>query len=378
MMASLPKVAIVASGQTRMEPGRADAQHIDLIAEAIRVAFLGMPLSMRDVDFVIDAGSDVLDGRSISNCGFLGAMGAHHKEESRVEEDGLWAVWYAWQKLLAGHADVGLVIGYGKPSEASVHDFYASQSEPFYQRPLGLNHLVAAGLQASQYLHRWRLDEAALARVAARDWANGAANPRVVVEEAPSIADIAGSGPVSPPLRELMLSRPVDGAAVVVLASERVARKLSGEPIWIRGMWAAMDEHSLGARDPGSFPACAAAASRAYALSALGEPNTVDLVEVSAHSAAGELMVLEALGLSEPGAGASVIDAAIGPAINPSGGALPADPIMATGLVRLTEAHLQAVREAGINQLNRDVRSAIVHATSGLGMQNHCVAVIGR
>jgi len=60
-----------------------------------------------DVDFVIDSGSDILDGRSISNCGFLGAMGAHHKEESRVEEDGLWGAFYAVMKIAAGSAEIG-------------------------------------------------------------------------------------------------------------------------------------------------------------------------------------------------------------------------------------------------------------------------------
>ena len=82
-------VAIVASGQTDLRPGRDDVQHIELISEAVRAAFAGSPLTIADVEFVINSGSDVLDGRSISNCGFLGAMGAHHKEESRVEEDGL-------------------------------------------------------------------------------------------------------------------------------------------------------------------------------------------------------------------------------------------------------------------------------------------------
>ena len=75
-------------------------------------------------------------------------MGANHKEESRIEEDGLWAAWYAWQKILAGRADVGLVVAYSKSSEASLYDFYSSQSEPFYQRPIGLDQIMAAGIQA--------------------------------------------------------------------------------------------------------------------------------------------------------------------------------------------------------------------------------------
>src|SRR2546422_6206330 len=130
------RVAVAATGQTLLCSRWADRQHIDLIFEAVTTALRGSPFTIRDVDFVIDSGSDVLDGRSISNCGFLGAMGAHHKEESRVEEDGLWATLYAATKLKAGPASIGLVVAYSKPSESSVDAYYSTMSDPFYQRPV--------------------------------------------------------------------------------------------------------------------------------------------------------------------------------------------------------------------------------------------------
>src|SRR5215212_8755104 len=108
MSASLrPRVAVVGTAQTELRAVHGDRQHIDLITEAVTQALLGTGLTMTDVDFVIDSGSDFLDGRSISNCGFLGSMGAHQKEESRVEEDGLWALTYAATKLLGGTGSVG-------------------------------------------------------------------------------------------------------------------------------------------------------------------------------------------------------------------------------------------------------------------------------
>src|SRR5205823_771646 len=107
---------------------------------------------IEDVDFVIDSGSDFLDGRSISNCGFLGAMGAHHKEESRVEEDGLWALMYALNKIASGSASIGLVVAYAKPSELDPRAYWCNLLEPFTQRPVGLDHHSAAGLYAQRYL----------------------------------------------------------------------------------------------------------------------------------------------------------------------------------------------------------------------------------
>jgi acetyl-CoA C-acetyltransferase len=93
------RVAVIASTQTELRTSWSGAQHIDLISAVVSQVFKGTGLTLNDVDFVIDSGSDVLDGRSISNCGFLGAMGAHHKEESRVEEDGLWAALYGTTKI---------------------------------------------------------------------------------------------------------------------------------------------------------------------------------------------------------------------------------------------------------------------------------------
>src|ERR1700753_3777948 len=100
------RVAIVASAQSYLQPAYPARQHVDLISDVVSRALRGTGLNMADVDFVIDSGSDVLDGRSISNCGFLGAMGAHHKEESRVEEDGLWGLSYAADKVGSGNARV--------------------------------------------------------------------------------------------------------------------------------------------------------------------------------------------------------------------------------------------------------------------------------
>src|ERR1700710_2827875 len=118
------RVAVVASAQTQLRTAWPDRQHVDLISEAVVAVLKGSGIRLEDVDFVIDSGSDVLDGRSISNCGFLGAMGAHHKEESRVEEDGLWAALYGATKIGSGSAEVGLLIAYSKPSESDVSAYW--------------------------------------------------------------------------------------------------------------------------------------------------------------------------------------------------------------------------------------------------------------
>jgi len=360
------RVGVVSSAQTPWRQAWSGAQHIDLISSAVHRALEGSGLRIEDVDFVIDSGSDVLDGRSISNCGFLGAMGAHHKEESRVEDDGLWAALYGVNKIASGAADVGLIIAYAKPSEAEIDLFHSTIADPFCQRPVGLDEATANGLIAQQYLQRHRLGEEVLARITAQAWSRAAAAGKLD-GKAPGVDEILASPMAASPLRQAMMARPVDGAVAIVLAGESVARRASRCPVWVTGMGASMDSGNFARREPG-LPACTAAARRALDRAG-ARGNAAGIVEMSATSAATELLTLEALGVAEAGAAADAyLDTGVR-RINPSGGALPAYPVFATGLVRLAEASDRLVAGEGNGQ-------ALVHATSGLGAQSHCVFVI--
>jgi len=97
----------------------------------------------------------------------------------------------------------------------------------------------------------------------------------------------------------------------------------------------------------------------------MGTPAAVG----SGQSAVGELLALEALGIANAGKGFDVAMSEKG-AVNASGGALPADPIMATGLFRLAETTKQL---RALSMTGKGSGKAIVHGTGGVGMQNNCV-----
>jgi acetyl-CoA C-acetyltransferase len=360
----MSNVAVVASAQTELRNAWSDAQHIDLISAVVSSVFKGTGLTLDDVDFVIDSGSDVLDGRSISNCGFLGALGAHHKEEARVEEDGLWAAQYGVNKIRSGASSVGLIVAYSKPSESSVEAYWASQCEPFYQRPVGFGQRAANGIQAQRYLADHGAAERDLAELVARRWADAAANGNVAIDKVPDADAVLTSGGGAAPLTRLMMARPVDGAVAVLIATETIARRTSRAPVIVTGMGSAMGAHAFATREKGRLSACEAAAAMAFRNAGWSGVRP-DLAEVSASSIIGELMVIEALGLADPGQGINAAnDGKV--AINRSGGALPADPIMATGLVRLAQAAQQLGAGDGL-------RRGLVHGAGGVAMQNNCV-----
>ncbi|MGH2830938.1 MAG: thiolase C-terminal domain-containing protein, partial [Actinomycetota bacterium] len=58
--------------------------------------------------------------------------------------------------------------------------------------------------------------------------------------------------------------------------------------------------------------------------------------------------------------------------VNPSGGPLAADPITATGLIRIAEATRQATGTAGTHQVP-GARRTLAHAASGHAMQQNMV-----
>jgi acetyl-CoA acetyltransferase len=103
-------------------------------------------------------------------------------------------------------------------------------------------------------------------------------------------------------------------------------------------------------------------------MAGLGGAREVDVVELAAATAAEEHILREALAL--PAEGET-------PVVNPSGGALTANPIMMTGLIRLGEAFRQVSGTAGAHAVP-GARRAIAHATQGHCLQQNLVFVLGR
>jgi acetyl-CoA C-acetyltransferase len=361
------QVAVLASAQTELRPAWRDAQHIDLISSVVTNVFKGTGLTLDDVDFVIDSGSDVLDGRSISNCGFLGALGAHHKEEARVEEDGLWGALYGVNKIRSGASSIGLIVAYSKPSESDIDLYWSSMVEPFYQRPIGFGQKAALGIQAQRYLAEHGVKGGALADVVARRWQAAADNAKVAVDAVTDAAAVLAAAEAAAPLTDLMISRPLDGAVAVLLCNGDVARRSGRTTPFITGMGTSMETHSFAERTANRLDSVANATKMALGKAGWASASAADVIETSASSVIGELLALEGLGLAEAGRG---LDAAMDDKVNRSGGALPADPIMATGLVRLAEAARQLSTPGGAGA---SPAKAIVHGTGGVAMQTNCV-----
>ncbi|WP_030928965.1 thiolase domain-containing protein [Streptomyces sp. NRRL B-24720] len=340
-------VAIVAFAQTDHRRRTDDLSEVEMLMPVLHQVLDATGLRARDIGFTCSGSSDYLAGRAFSFTMALDGVGAQPPiSESHVEMDGAWALYEAWVKLRTGEADTALVYSYGKSSPGQVRDVLTRQLDPYYVGPLWPDSVALAALQAQALIDAGETDEAALASIAASNRTAAMDNPH---------AQLAGSVPagdyVVRPLRTGDCPPVGDGAAAVVLAAGDTARALCTRPAWIRGIDHRIEAHSLGVRELTDSPSARLAAERAGAFE-----RPVDTAELHAPFPSQEVVLRKALGLDD-----SV-------RVNPSGGALAANPVMAAGLIRLGEA------AARIHRGESD--RALAHATSGPCLQQNLVAVL--
>ena len=198
-----------------------------------------------------------------------------------------------------------------------------------------------------------------------------------------TLDQVMESRPLVSPIRELEAAPVTDGACAVVMAGEEVAKSLKVRPAWIAGSGHAMDAFSPGARELHKVRSAALAARAACRQAGVTDPAAdLDLLEVTETFAHQELMLYEALGLCGEGEGEALLASGATSAggrvpVNLSGGALCANPVVATGLVRLAEAGAR-VTDRGEEDRTDDIVRAMAHAAGGLAMQTSACMIVER
>jgi acetyl-CoA acetyltransferase len=332
-------IAIVAFTQTVHTAEDSGLSEVELLAPVLHE--IKERTGQRRFGFTCSGSCDYLAGAPFSFVSALDAVGAWPPiSESHVEMDAAWALYEAWVKLRYGDIDTALVYGFGKSSQGDLRQIMTLQLDPYYLAPLGPDQVSLAALQAQAYMTRTGAKEDDLRAVAARSRAAGRDNPYALNLPEPS----ADEEYEVAPLRPYDVAPITDGAAAIVLAAGDRAREMCERPAWIRGIDHRADAHALGARD----------LSRAE--SAERRVTGIEVAELHAQFSHEELMLREALGLAD-----DVI-------VNPSGGALAANPVMATGLIRIGEAATRIF--AG------QARRTLGHATSGPCLQQNLVCVL--
>jgi acetyl-CoA C-acetyltransferase len=328
-------VFLVGAAQTRHAARRDDANYMELAFEVVSKLLEETGWSHDRIDTVISASSDFWDGRTISDIAIQDAAGAAGKSASKVSMDGAFALAYAAARISSGRFRSCLVVAHGKASEGEPRKIANAAFDPLYQRPIGVTDHDALALQARRFLLKRKLAGDVLAEAAAKSAKAAAENPHAHRRHTTHAI-------VADPLHDDELAPDSDGACAVLLADEG--------PVRLEGFGFATDAHGLGDRDLGDPGVLTRVAEEAYARAGVG-PADLDVAEVHDASSAQTLLWAEGIGLRD---------------VNPSGGAMSAQPGFATGLVRVAEV---------FHRLGRG-QVGLAHGMTGFVGQAHCVWIL--
>jgi acetyl-CoA acetyltransferase len=324
---------------------------VEMLMPCFAALYDDLGITQRDIGFWCSGSSDYLAGRAFSFLNAIDAIGAVPPiNESHVEMDAAWALYEAYIKVLTGQVDTALVYGFGKSSAGTLRRVLALQTDPYTVAPLMPDTVSLAGLQARLGLESGRWTQEEMAEVAL---ASMAAAPRTdSVEPAVSVEELLSRPFFADPLRRHDIAPITDGASAVVIAAGDRARELRERPAWITGFEHRIETPVIGARDLTTSPSTAASARAATG----GDLGSIDVAEIYAPFTHQQLILAEAIGLPE------------GTAVNPSGGALAANPMFSTGLER--------IGFAARHIFDGSARRVLAHATSGPVLQQNLVAVL--
>jgi acetyl-CoA acetyltransferase len=324
---------------------------VEMLMPCFRALYEELGLEQTDIGFWCSGSSDYLAGRAFSFISAIDSIGAVPPiNESHVEMDAAWALYEAYIKLLTGEVDTALVYGFGKSSAGTLRRVLALQTDPYTVAPLWPDAVSMAGLQARFGLDAGKWTAEQMAQVALDSFAVAERTDSQV--PAKSIDELLDRPFFADPLRRHDIAPITDGASAIVLAVGDRARELRKNPAWITGIEHRIETPVLGARDLTTSPSTEASARAATA----GDAGSIEVAEIYAPFTHQQLILTEAIGLPSS------------TKVNPSGGALAANPMFSTGLERIGFA-AQHIFEGAAGRV-------LAHATGGPVLQQNLVAVL--
>ncbi|GAB3307497.1 lipid-transfer protein [Haliea atlantica] len=346
-------IAIVAYSQSPCVADAGAANEVELIMPQLQAVYAQVGIdNAQAVDFVCSGSCDYLQGAAFAFVAGVDALGAVPPiKESHVEMDAAWALYESVLKIRMGHADSALIYGFGKSSPGELPTVLSQRLDPYYLAPLWLDTVSLAALQARLLLEQGRVSERQMAEVVQRSRRNARDNPLAQLAGDPSLDDLLAEEPFVAPLRRSDCAPVSDGAAAMIIATVEQARAWGVPYARLTGIDHRMENHNPCLRD------LTRSVSTRQAAEALGVSDApVDVAEIYAPFSHQEILLCEALGLGQE------------TPVNPSGGVLAGNLMMASGLARVGEVFRRVV--AG------EARRGVAHATSGPCLQHNLVAIV--
>jgi acetyl-CoA acetyltransferase len=395
-MAGTNDVAVLGVGMHAW--GKWGRNFVEYGVAAAQDALRDAGIAWSDVDFV--SGADTMRNGYpgyVSGATFaqaLGWTGARVASSYAACASGVTALEAARTRILAGLADVALVVG----ADTTPKGFLAPNAgdrptDPDWLRfrLLGATNPTYFALAARRRMDLYGATSEDFAKVKVKNAQNGLANPNARFQKAVSVEDVLASPMVADPLHLLEICATSDGGAAVILTSMEYAKRHGiGAPVRVAGVSTvtptypntiidlpdmATDSTAAVARNERTFKQSIAHA--AYEEAGIG-PDDLSLAEVYDLSTALELDWYEDIGLCKQGEAERLLndgDTQLGGRIpvNPSGGlACFGEAVPAQAIAQICEVTWQLRGQA----TGRQVEGATSGITANQGLFGHGSSVV--
>jgi acetyl-CoA C-acetyltransferase len=382
---SMSEVAIVGVGCVGFRPITPELSYKELMFEAAVKAYedAGGINPREDIDVFVTCAEDYLEGFSIFDEFVPDQLGAALRHLFTVSGDGMLGLATAYMLIKTGYFDTVVVEAHSKASDILTYmDIVQFGLDPIFNRPLGGHPYYIAGLEMNRYLHDTGTIEEQCAQVVVKNRKNAILNPYAAYGADVTLDQVMRSERLFHPLKKLEISTPADGCIVMVLASEKVAEKLTDKPVWVKGVGWCTETPSLETRDWTKAVYTRLAAEMAYKEAKIANPwRDIDFAEIHDLFAYKELQHMEALKLCDYGEAGKLTEEGLTSLdgefpVNPSGGLLGMGyGLEASGLQKVLEVVLQLRGEAGARQVE-DAEVGLAHTWRGIPTATGAVAVL--
>ncbi|MFI7530292.1 thiolase family protein [Nocardia salmonicida] len=346
-------------------------QALDMGAEAVRDALADAGIGWSDVQRGFAGSLEVSNPDAI--VGKLGLTGIPFFGVFNGCATANTALRMAAEAIEHGEADIAVAAGFDKHPKGAFAADPSVLGLPSWYGESGLfmtTHFF--GMKINRYMAEHGITQQTLARVAAKNFANGSLNPKAWRRKPMSEEQILAGAYVNYPLTQFMYCGPDEGAAAVVLARRDLARKFTSTPIHLAATSLRTRRFGAFEMQSPSLPALGTpspsvdASLEAFEKAGLG-PDDVHVAQLQDTDAGSEIIHMAENGFCADGEQEKLIAEGYTTIagklpVNTDGGLMAnGEPIGASGLRQIHELVLQLRGTAGDRQIPGPHRVGYAH-----------------
>src|SRR6201995_2244341 len=351
-------VAIIGVG---LHPfGRFDKTAMQMGAEAIQFALKDAGVDWKDIQFGFGGSHEVSNPDAVTR--LVGLTGITFPNVFNACATAASAIQQTADTIRLGKYDLGIAIGLDNHPRGPFTDDPAKLALPQWYAQNG--QFVTTkffGMKANKYLHDHNISQGTLAKVAAKNFRNGALNQNAFRRKPIPEDQSLPSTVLNYPLTQYMFCAPDEGAAAVVMCRADIAHKYTDKPVYVRACeirtrrYGAYEVHATFAPLDEDVSPTVYASKAAYEAAGIG-PEDVAGAQLQDPAPGNEAIHMAETGLCPDGEqekliadGATEIHGSM--PVNTDGGLIAnGEPIGASGLGQMHELGGQLRGEAGGGQ----------------------------